>query len=377
MTRPVEHGLGERVRVRPDLAARGGYRAGEAVPGAIKLSSNESGHPPLPGVLEAISTASAEANRYPDNHATALRTALAERWAISPDEVIIGCGSSLLCQELVQATCEPGDAVAFGWRSFEAYRLYARTSHARTITVPNTPDGRLDLPALAAACASADQVGVVFLCSPNNPTGAVITDDELTAFLEAVPKSVPVVIDEAYAEFATGVTPHAIDWYRDGWRNVVMLRTFSKAYGLAGLRVGYAIGAPELLHAVQAIRSPFNVSAVAQAAAIASLHAADEMDKRVAGVAAGRRWVAECLRRLGLPVQDSEANFLWLPLGVHADAFAEHCRREGVIVRSFPPDGVRATISVQADNERLVHAAHSWRHSAGDRIPLQSPGVPH
>ncbi|MEV0701058.1 histidinol-phosphate transaminase [Saccharopolyspora sp. NPDC050389] len=375
MARSEVHGAGERVRVRPDLAGRGGYRAGEIVPGSIKLSSNESGHPPLPGVLEAVRAASAEANRYPDNHATVLRAALAERWAVTSDDVIIGCGSSLLCQELVQATCEPGDAVAFGWRSFEAYRLYARTAHARAITVPNTPDGRLDLPALAAACANAEQVGVVFLCSPNNPTGAVITDDELTGFLDAVPRSVPVVVDEAYAEFATGVTPHAIDWYRAGWRNVVMLRTFSKAYGLAGLRVGYAIGAPELLGAVHAIRSPFNVSAVAQAAAIASLQAVDEMDKRVVAVAAGRLWVTERLRRLGLPVQDSEANFLWLPLGVHADEFAEHCRHEGVVVRSFPPDGARVTISVQADNERLVHVARSWRLSAGDRMSLQSSGA--
>jgi histidinol-phosphate aminotransferase len=349
------------IRVRPDLAGMAGYAAGASERGAVKLSSNESGFEPLPGVISAIYSASAEPNRYPDNHATALRTALSQRWDVGVDEVIAGCGSSLLCQELVQATCAPGEFVAFGWRSFEAYRLYTRTAHAQALTVPNAPDGSSDLPALAnAITAHADRVGIVFLCSPNNPTGATINLANLERFLDLVPSTIPVVVDEAYREFATDDSPDSVDLYRGGRRNVVTLRTFSKAYGLAGLRIGYAIGAPELLNAVQAIRSPFSITAIAQAAALASLDAVEDLQQRIAVVTTERGRVHSELTAHRIPVQESQANFLWLPLGEKSAQFAEHCRDHDVLVRSFPPEGVRVSISTPADNERFLSAARSW-----------------
>jgi histidinol-phosphate aminotransferase len=348
-------------RTRADLFALSGYQPGEAAAGAVKLSSNESGFRPLPGVTEAARAAAAEVARYPDNDASELRAALAERWGATLDEVTVGPGSGVLCQELVQATCDPGQMVAFGWRSFDAYRLYARSAHASVLTVPNRPDGHLDLDGLASAVAKAgDRVGIVFLCSPNNPTGTAVSDAELDSFLSAVPEHLPVVMDEAYAEFATGVIPHAIDWYRSGRRNVVMLRTFSKAYGLAGLRVGYAIGDPELLSAVQAVRSPFGVTAAAQAAALAALSSPQEVARRAETVATERSRVLRMLRDLDIPAGASEANFVWLPLGDRSREFTESCRSDGVLVRCFPEEGVRVTVSVEPDNDRFIRAAGRW-----------------
>jgi histidinol-phosphate aminotransferase len=352
------------LHLRPELRDVAGYRGGSAVPGAVKLSSNESGFEPLPGVLSAVHSASSDLNRYPDNHATTLRLALAERWGLGIEELTVGCGSSLLCQELVQATCSPGDLVAFGWRSFEAYVLYARTAHAESLTVPNAPDGAIDLPALASAInAHPGRVGIVFLCSPNNPTGQTVDRSRLEQFLDAIPASIPVVIDEAYQDFATDNPLDAIELYRGGRRNVIALRTFSKAHGLAGLRIGYAAGAPEILAAVEAIRSPFSVTAIAQAAALASLAASEELGMRVASVVAERSRVSEELAGLGLPVLASQANFLWLPLGDGAEEFADHCRSQGVLVRVFPSEGVRVSISVWSDNERFLSAARRWARS--------------
>lgn len=357
----AETGPSAAVRVRPDLVRASPYVPGESLPEAVKLSSNELGFAPLPGVLEAIARASSQPNRYPDNSAVVLRSALAEYWGVDRGQVVVGCGSSLLCQELVQATCAPGDVVAFGWRSFEAYRLYAQTAHAKVLTVPNRADGALDLEALAhAICTSPDPVGVVFLCTPNNPTGATIDGRDLNRFLDAIPSSIPVVLDEAYREFADDGSLEAIGLHRSGRRNVVALRTFSKAYGLAGLRVGYAIAAPEIVNAVHVVRSPFSVTAAAQAGAVASLAAQDELRDRVAVVRSERERVREALLNLGVPVLESQANFVWLPLGDQAEAFGDHCRAHRVLVRSFHPEGVRVSISTASDNDQFIAAARSW-----------------
>lgn len=350
-----------RVRVRSDLDGIAGYVAGSSAAGAVKLSSNEVSLPPLAGVADAIRQASQDAHRYPDTTAGELREALANRWGVSPREVIVGCGSSLLSQELVQATCEPGDLVAFGWRSFEAYKLYARAAHVGTLTVPNRPDGRLDLRALAAAINDAQAtVGIVFLCTPNNPTGASVSPAQLLEFLDAVPATLPVVIDEAYIDFAgVGAVP-AAHLYRAGYDNVIMLRTFSKAYGLAGLRVGYAIGSSQVSDAVHAIRSPFSITAVAQAAALAAMNTVDEFAERVQLIRAERERVRGALTEDGIPTWPSDANFLWLPLGARSTAFTEHCRQHGVLVREFAPDGVRVSISAPSDNDRFLEAARGW-----------------
>lgn len=348
------------VRVRSDLVGAAGYKPGASRPGAAKLSSNELGFPPLPSVLDAIAQAAQEPNRYPDNHATALREALGAHWGVDAEEVIVGCGSSLLSQELVQATCEPGAGVAFGWRSFEAYQLFARTANATALTVPNRANGAFDLEALAAKINSfAGEVGIVLLCTPNNPTGATLGEDELRAFLAAIPSDIPVVIDEAYQEFAPEGF-QSVNLYREGHENVVMLRTFSKAYGLAGLRVGYAIGSPTILNAVQAIRSPFAVTAVAQAAAIAALAAQDELKERVAHVQSELQRVRAELGELGLEAAASSANFFWMPLGERAADFAAHCADENVFVRGFDGEGVRVSIGSSSDNDRFLAAARSW-----------------
>jgi len=363
------------VRVRADLAGVPGYIAGSSTVGAVKLSSNETSFPPLTGVADAIIRVSQDVHRYPDNSASELREALARHWGVSVEEVIIGCGSSLLCQELVQATCEPGDLVAFGWRSFEAYKLYARAAHADTLTVPNRSDGRLDLPALARAInESARTVGIVFLCTPNNPTGASISPTQLLQFLESIPASVPVVVDEAYIDFASSNTVPAVNLYRTGRDNVVMLRTFSKAYGLAGLRVGYAIGDAQLLDAVNAIRSPFSITAVAQAAALAALNAQEELADRVQLIRIERDRVRIALNRQGIDAWQSDANFLWLPLGEHSAPFVEHCRSHGVLIRSFAPDGVRVSISTRQENDRFLDTVQSWTRS--QHLPNRSEGTP-
>ena len=349
------------VRIRADLEGVGGYVAGASVVGSAKLSSNETSFPPLAGVADAIIRATQDVHRYPDDSAIGLRETLAARWGVSTDEVIIGCGSSLLCQELVQATCEPGDRVAFGWRSFEAYRLYARTAHAQALTVPNRSDGRLDLPALARAIAdSPDPVGIVFLCSPNNPTGASVGPTQLLRFLDAIPPTIPVVVDEAYIDFAPSDTVPAVNVYRVGRDNVVMLRTFSKAYGLAGLRVGYAVGNARLFDAVRAVRSPFSITAAAQAAALAALDAQDELSERVQLIRTERERVRTALARQGMLAWKSDANFVWLPWGEESTSFVEHCRTQGVLVRGFAPDGVRVSIGAPEENDRFLAAARSW-----------------
>ena len=349
------------VRIRGDLRDVSGYVPGASTDGAVKLSSNETSFPPLAGVSEAIARTAASIHRYPDNNATELREALAQHWSVSTDSVIVGCGSSLLCQELVQATCEPGDLVAFGWRSFEAYKLYARAAHANTLTVPNSGDGSLDLPALARAInESPITVGIVFLCTPNNPTGASITPAQLVLFLDSIPASIPVVVDEAYQEFAGSSTVPAVNLYLAGRHNVVMLRTFSKAYGLAGLRVGYAIGDSRILNAVHAIRSPFSITATAQAAALAALDAQDELGERLMLIRAERDRVRTALASVGISSWTSDANFLWLPLGEQSAEFVEHCRSHRVLVRSFAPDGVRVSISTPEENNQFLYAAECY-----------------
>lgn len=348
-------------RVRPDLRQASGYVSGATVPNTTKLSSNESGFDPLPQVLTAVLEAMGAPHRYPDNGTARLRGALGERYGVGMDEVATGAGSSQLAQELVAATCLPGQEAVFGWRSFEAYPLFARAAHATATPVPNRTDGRLDLPAIADRInADPGRVGIVFLCSPNNPTGAVLGPDELDEFLDAVPPDLVVVVDEAYREFADAEAADAVALYRGGRRNVVSLRTFSKAYGLAGLRVGYAIGAPEVIAALQAVHAPFSVTAPAQAAAVAALEAVAAVQQRVDLVRGERARVEAALTAMGLPVVPSQANFVWLPLAERTGAFAELCARQGVLVRPFHPDGVRITVSVPQDNDRFLQAAAAW-----------------
>ncbi len=346
-------------RTRADLDALPGYVPGHTVTGAVKLASNEVAAAPLPSVVEAISAAAAGVNRYPDSGATALTEALASRLAVPGERVAVGCGSVMLCQQLIQATCTDRDEVLFAWRSFEAYPIISQVVGARIVTVPLARGHVHDLDAMLAAVTPATRV--VFVCNPNNPTGTVVHRAELERFLDAVPDGVLVVLDEAYREFVTDAdVPDGVELGRTR-EHVAVLRTFSKAYGLAGLRVGYCVAAEPVVEAVRKVYVPFSVNSLAQVAALASLEAADELLARCADVAAERDRVRDELRAAGHDVPESQANFVWLPLGDRAAAFTQHCLEQKVVVRGFAGDGVRVTVGDRAEDDAFLSAARSFR----------------
>jgi histidinol-phosphate aminotransferase len=321
----------------------------------VKLASNEMSASPLPSVVAAICDAAAGVNRYPDNGASALVDRLAVQLEVSPSHLAIGCGSVTLCQQLVQATCGPADEVLFAWRSFEAYPLITRVVGARQHPVPLRPNHTHDLPAMLDAITPATRL--VFLCNPNNPTGTAVRRDELIAFLDAVPEGVLVALDEAYHEFVTDpAVPDGMALHRDR-DNLAVLRTFSKAYGLAGLRVGYCVAPEPVTTALRKVSVPFSVNALAQVAALAGLDVQDEVLARCQGVAAERDRVRAGLLAMGYPVPDSQANFVWLPLGAQTTAFTEHCLEHKIVIRPFPGDGARITIGDPAENDAFLAAA--------------------
>ncbi|HEY3259792.1 MAG TPA: histidinol-phosphate transaminase [Pseudonocardiaceae bacterium] len=349
------------VRTREDLAALPNYIPGRTIQGAIKLASNEVAAGPLPSVTKVIAEAANLVNRYPDMAAAALTERIARHVGVEPDRVAVGCGSVSVCQQLIQATCSgPDDEVLFGWRSFEAYPIITQVVGARKRTVPLTPQHRFDLDALAAAVT--DRTRLIFVCNPNNPTGTAVRREELLRFLDAVPPTVLVAFDEAYREFVTDPdVPDGIRLLLDGRDNIAVLRTFSKAYGLAGLRVGYGIADPDVVTAVRKVCVPFSVNSVAQAAAIASLDAADELLARCKDIAAERDRVRAALLDAGYDVPPSEANFVWLPLGERTAAFNDHCLAAKVVVRAFLGDGARVTIGLPAENEAFLATARSFQ----------------
>jgi histidinol-phosphate aminotransferase len=344
-----------RVPTRRALETLPPYVPGARVPvgaAAFKLSSNENPFPPLPSVMAAIADAGVDVNRYPDMYATELVEAVAAHLDVQPDEVVTGNGSVGVLSHVLSATCEPGDEVVMPWRSFEAYPIAVTVAGAAGVRVPVTADGRLDLEAMAAAVT--ERTRVVLVCTPNNPTGPAVRADELETFLAAVPDDVLVVLDEAYVEYVAD--PAAADGLAAfaAHANVVLLRTFSKAYGLAGLRVGYAVARPRLAAAIRAVSTPFGVSNVGQLAAVASLRAQREMAERVALLVGERGRMLEGLRAQGWDVPDSQANFVWLGIGEHATQFAERCTRAGVLVRPFAGDGVRISVGEREATDLLL-----------------------
>jgi histidinol-phosphate aminotransferase len=342
---------------RADLAALPSYVPGRSVPGAIKLASNEVPYGPLPGVVEALTAAAAGVHRYPDMGVVALRETLAGRCGVDPDRVATGCGSVALAEHLVRATCLPGDEVMYAWRSFEAYPIISATAAATSVRVPNLPDHGHDLAAMAAAVN--DRTRLIFVCNPNNPTGTAVRRAALDTFLDAVPASVLVVLDEAYREFVTDPdVPDGLAAHGDR-PNVAVLRTLSKAWGLAGLRIGYLIAPDEVAAAVRKVVTPFSTSGAAQAAALAALEAGDEMARRVALVVAERERVLAAVRKLVPEVPETQANFVWLPIGDRAVPFAQACESARVIVRAFAGDGVRVTIGTPDENDTFLAAAEA------------------
>ena len=347
------------VRIRPAIAALPAYQQGkQAGPEAFKLSSNENPFEPLPSVVAALASG-APINRYPDATAAALRARLAEKYSVASDEVHIGAGSVSILQQLVLAAAGHGDEVVFAWRSFEAYPWLPITAGATAVPVPLTADGRRDLDAMADAVT--DRTRAILLCTPNNPTGPIITSAGFAAFIAKVPADCLVLLDEAYAEFVTdeGAVDGLGERVFERHPNVVVLRTFSKAYGLAGLRVGYAIGHKRVLDAARSTGIPLSVTAAAENAALASLDAEAELLARVAEITERRDGLAKALRDQGWPVPAAQGNFVWLPTGARTAEVAAAFEAAELIVRPFAGDGVRISVGEHESVEKVLRVAAS------------------
>ncbi|MFC3689038.1 histidinol-phosphate transaminase [Aquipuribacter hungaricus] len=343
-------------RLRAALSAIPAYRPGRAPAGgegpSYKLSSNENPYPPLPSVLEVLAGADRDINRYPDMFATGLVRRLAERHGLQPEQVVCGTGSVGVLGQVVQATCETGDEVVFAWRSFEAYPIVVGVSGARGVRVPLTEDARHDLPAMAAAVT--DRTRLLLVCSPNNPTGPAVHEQEMRELLAAVPEDVVVVLDEAYTEFVRDPDAVVGPPLLADHPNLVVLRTFSKAYGLASLRVGYALAHPLVADALRATAVPFGVSGPAQAAALASLDAEEELLARVEQLVQERGRLRAALADVGWDVPEPQGNFVWLAAGERTPELVAACEAAGVTVRGFPGEGARCSVGTPEADDLLV-----------------------
>jgi histidinol-phosphate aminotransferase len=344
------------VTVRADLASLPDYVAGRKVPGAVILSSNELSGPPPAAVVAAVTEAAADVNRYPAMGCDDLLDRTAEHFDLDRPRLAVGCGSVSLCQQVVQALCGEGDEVVFGWRSFEAYPIVTQIASATGVKVPSV-DHALDLDGMLAAVT--DRTRVMFVANPNNPTGTALRTAELTAFLDRVPSNVLVVLDEAYREFVTDPdVPDGLSFLDR--QNVAVLRTFSKAYALAGIRLGYLVADAAIAAGVRKVGIPFSVNRIAQAAGIAAMAAQAELMARCHEVTEERPRVRAALLELGYDVPDTQANFVWLPLGERTAAFNEHCMDQKVIIRAFAGEGARATIGLPAENDAFLAAAGTF-----------------
>ncbi len=373
------------VSARPAVAGMPAYRPGRnpvdlareiGVERAVKLASNEVAFPPLPAVVQALAEAAGETNRYPDNGAVVLTRALADRYGVDPGQVATGCGAVMLCQQLAQSFNDPDTSLAFAWRSFEMYPLLAQVAGARAMKVPlvpGRPGGPADTHDLDGLLAAIDETTrLVFVCNPNNPTGTAVRRAELERFLDAVPADTVVALDEAYREFVTDPdVPDGLELMR-GRPNVVVLRTFSKAWGLAGLRVGYLIAEdPAVAEAVRKTFVPFSVNMLAQAAAVAALASGEEVRERCAAVVGERERLTAALRERGVGVEDSQANFLWLPLGEGTVATAAALESRAVITRPFPGEGIRVSIGTPEEDDTFLTALDAVL--GGSASPIGDP----
>jgi histidinol-phosphate aminotransferase len=350
------------------LARIPGYQAGVptgkapeeiAADGIAQLASNESPFSPHPKVIETIQAAAAAMNRYPDPAATLLRRRIAERYETEPGRITVGNGSCEILLAASEALCEPGAEIVYAWPSFSMYPYLAALSGAREIRVPLAEGEAHDLDAMAAEVTAATQIVVV--CNPNNPSGTHLPAAEVASFCERVPSHVTIALDEAYIEFQVNDDPDAtVDLLRD-FPNLVILRTFSKVYGLAGLRVGFAIGSATFRAAVDAVRQPFSVNAIAQAAAAEAILHSDDVARRVESTIAERLRVEEALREMGLSTAETQANFSWVDLGeADEDEVVGGLAEQAIAVRAGTPLGgpghIRVTYGTPAENDRFLAA---------------------
>jgi histidinol-phosphate aminotransferase len=326
---------------------------------AVKLASNESPFPPHPDVVEAISSAAADVNRYPDPEARVLRRAIADHHETDPARIAVSNGSCEILLAAAEALCEPGAEILYAWPAFSMYPYLPALTGAREIRVPLAEGGVHDLDAMATEVTAATQLLIV--CNPNNPTATHVPAAEIAAFCERIPPHVTIVLDEAYVEFQTDDDPDATIDLLDDFPNLVVLRTFSKCYGLAGLRVGYGIGSASFRAAVDAVRQPFSVNALAQAAGAEAILHQDDVRRRVESTIAARLAVEEGLRGLGLATSGSEANFSWVALGdAEEDEVVAGLAAKDVAVRPGKalggPGHIRVSYGTAEENERFLRA---------------------
>lgn len=343
--------------IRKDLESLPAYVPGARMDDAVKLSSNESSLAPLPAAAKAMSEAAAGVNRYPDMGAVELRTQLAAHLGVEFEQTAVGAGSSALCQQLVQATTTADNEVVFPWRSFEAYPIFAQVVGATPVPVALTAGQAVDLEGIAAAVT--EKTSLIFICNPNNPSGTTISNDEFEAFMAKIPSNIVVGLDEAYFEYNRAENQPVATEVITKYDNVVGLRTFSKAYGLAGARVGYAFGPQNIIEAVNKVAIPFSVNSVAQAGAVAALEAKEELKERIDEAVIERARIVDALSAWGaIP---SEANFVWCPkdaLSKQPQELAALLADAGVLVRAFP-EGIRITSTTAFETDVLLKAIES------------------
>lgn len=349
------------VQMRAGLDAAAAYVPGKQPKvnqDSARLAANEYPLPPLKSVQEAIRSGIAGLNRYPEPMGISLRTAIAEYHGIHADMVTIGPGAGAICERAVVATCGPENNLTFAEPSFIGYANYAASAGVPAIRVPLDATFTHDLDAMAARVDA--QTRAIIVCNPNNPTGTGVGLDRLRRFLDVVPKQCLVLLDEAYIDFADA--PDCVSGVEliGDYENLLVVRTFSKAHGLAGIRAGYAMAQPATIAAVNLARSPFQVNSLGHLAAMASLAATTELAERVALVKTERRWLVEQLDRLGLSGPVSHGNFLWLPMTAdHAAAAAAELEAAGVLIRPLR-GGLRITVGTHGENERLVRALEAF-----------------
>lgn len=321
---------------------------------AIKLASNENPDPPADPIVAAVVGAATGVNRYADHRASAVRDALAARLGVDVGQVTVGNGSAGILQQVCFSYLEPDDAVVYPWRSFEVYPVFTRLMNARAVPVPLTPDETYDFDDLVDAVDGSTKV--LFLATPNNPIGNACTTAELRQLCERVPDDVIICIDEAYHEFLDPSYGDPVDELVPDFPNVLVTRTFSKAHALAGLRVGYAVGHPELIATIDKTLVPFAVNALAQAAALAALDHDDVIQASVQQILAERARVEVELAAAGWTFPVHQANFVWLRLGDRTADVGLELERRGVVVRPFDGEGIRVTVGTAGENDRFLSA---------------------
>jgi histidinol-phosphate aminotransferase len=353
---PIE--FAERIRRIPVYPAADGY----ALPGDVALlASNESPYPPIPAVVDAVAAALGGLNRYPDPTNAALRSALSDRYGVPVHRIAVGNGSCDILLAAGEALLEPGAELVYAWPSFSVYPHLAAASGARGIQVPVDDAHRHDLDAMLQEITAATRL--VIVCNPNNPTSTALPLAEIEAFVRAVPRHVAVILDEAYCEFNLLQDADESIALLDRHPNLALLRTFSKVYGLCGLRVGFALcGSEDFRTAVDQVRQPFFCNAAAQAAAVEALKHQDEVARRVERNLAERLELQDGLRRLGIEPAESQANFVWfdLPEGTDERDTIAALAQQGVLVRAGAALGregaLRVTVGTEAENAKLVSA---------------------